>query len=100
MLDKDGEESALRTPQKAAAWRLVVQSPQQCDGGAPGKCATQVDLDPSSLVPKPTLPPHSLSTIIGLPLVWAGGSERKEYQAASISFPVWLSIHQIPPPAG
>jgi hypothetical protein len=62
-LDENGEESAPSTPQKAAAWSLVVQSPQQHDGGALGKQATQVDLDLSSLVPIPTLPPHLLSLV-------------------------------------
>jgi hypothetical protein len=66
LLDKDGEELAPSIPQKAAAWRPVVRSPQQCDGGAPGKHASQVDLDPSSLVPIPTLPPHLLTSISNL----------------------------------
>ncbi len=56
-LDNDGEASAPSTPQRAAAWCPVAQSPQQCDGGAPGKQAAQVEPDPSSLVPIPTLPP-------------------------------------------
>jgi hypothetical protein len=61
--DKDGEESAPINPQKAATWCLVVQSPQQGDGGASGKQAAQVDPDPSSLVPIPTLPLNSLSLV-------------------------------------
>jgi hypothetical protein len=36
----------------------MAPSPQQRDGGAPGKQAAQVEPDPSSLVPIPTLPPH------------------------------------------
>jgi hypothetical protein len=36
-LDNDGEALAPSTPQKAAAWRPVAQSPQQRDGGATGK---------------------------------------------------------------
>ncbi len=39
LLDNDGEELAPSTPQKAAAWHPVVQSPQQRDGGAPDKHA-------------------------------------------------------------
>jgi hypothetical protein len=66
LLDNDGEELALSTPQKAAAWRPVVQSPQQCDGGGPGKRATQVETDPSSSVSIPTLPPHLLTLVSNL----------------------------------
>jgi hypothetical protein len=62
-LDNDGEASAPCTPQKAATQRSVAQSPQQRDGGAPGKQAAQVEPDPSSLVPIPTLPPH-LQTLV------------------------------------
>ncbi len=36
-LDDDGEALAPSTPQKAAAWRPVAQSPQQRKDGAPGK---------------------------------------------------------------
>ncbi len=61
LLDDDGEALALSTPQKDAARRPVAQSPQQGDGGAPSKSATQVDLDPSTLVLIPTLPPHLLT---------------------------------------
>jgi hypothetical protein len=66
--DKDGEELALSTPppQKAATRRQVVQSPQQHDGGALGKRAAQVDPDPSSSVPIPTLPPHLLTLVSNL----------------------------------
>jgi hypothetical protein len=64
--DKDGEESALSTPQKAAARCPVVQSPQQCDGGTLGKRAAQVDPEPSSSVPIPTLPPHLLRLVSNL----------------------------------
>jgi hypothetical protein len=53
----DEAEFALRTPQKAAIWHPVVQSPQQHEQGAQRKQATQVDLDPSSLVPIPMPPP-------------------------------------------
>jgi hypothetical protein len=56
--DNDREALAPSTLQKAAAWRPGAQSTQQHDGGAPGKQATQVEPDPSSLVPIPTLPPH------------------------------------------
>ncbi len=63
LLDEDREESAPRTLQKAATWHLVVQSPQQRDGGAPGKWDPQADLDPSSLVPIPMLPLNLLSLI-------------------------------------
>ncbi len=66
LLDKDGEESAPSTTQKAAARCPVVQSPQQCDGRAPGKCAAQVDPDPSALVSIPTLPPHLLTLVSNL----------------------------------
>jgi hypothetical protein len=62
-LDDDGEASAPSTPQKAATWRLAAQSSQQRDGGAPGKQASQVEPDPSSLVPIPTLPPY-LQTLV------------------------------------
>jgi hypothetical protein len=54
--DNDGESSALSTPQKAAAWRPVAQSPQQCDGGAPGKQAAQVEPDPSPWFQFPLFP--------------------------------------------
>jgi hypothetical protein len=57
-LDDDGEALAPSTPQKAAAWHPVAQSPQQHEDGAPVKRAAQVEPDPSSLVPIPTLPPH------------------------------------------
>jgi hypothetical protein len=62
LLDKDEDErdeaeSALRTPQNAAACRPVLQSLQQCEGGAPGKWAAQMDMDPSSLVLIPMLTP-------------------------------------------
>jgi hypothetical protein len=66
LLDEDGEELALSTPQKAAAWRPVVQSSQQCDGGTLWKHAAQVDPDPSSSVPIPTLPPHLLTLVPNL----------------------------------
>jgi hypothetical protein len=56
--DNDGEASAPSTPQKASARHLVAQIPQQRDGGAPGKQVAQVELDPSSLVPIPNLPPY------------------------------------------
>jgi hypothetical protein len=64
--DKDGEEGddavlAPSTPQKAATWHLVVQSLQQCEGGAPRKQATQVDPDPSALVLILMLPPQLIS---------------------------------------
>ncbi len=62
-LDNDGEALAPSTPQKAAARRPAAQSPQQRDGGAPGKQAAQVEPDTSSLVPIPTLPPH-LQTLV------------------------------------
>jgi hypothetical protein len=62
-LDEDGEESAPSTPQKAAAQRPVVRSPQKFDGVALGKHAAQVDPDPSSSVPIPTLPPHLLTLV-------------------------------------
>jgi hypothetical protein len=35
--DNDGEALAPSTPQKAAAWRPVARSPQQCDGGGTGE---------------------------------------------------------------
>jgi hypothetical protein len=57
-LDNDGETLAPSIPHKAAARRPVAQSPQQHKDGAPGKQAAQVEPDPSSLVPIPTLPPH------------------------------------------
>ncbi len=75
MLDEDGEELAPSTPQKAATWCLVVRSPQQHDGGAPGKWAAQVDPDPSSLVPIPMLPPHSISSVAHF-FGWAGQDAR------------------------
>jgi hypothetical protein len=87
LLDKDGEESAPSTPQKAATWRPVVQSLQQCDGEAPGKQDAQVDPDLSSLVPIPTLPPHLLS-LVAHSSGWAGQDAR------SAKLPV------SPPPSG
>jgi hypothetical protein len=65
-LDKDGEELARSIPQTAATRRPVVQSPQQCDGRALGKCAAQVDPHHSSLVPIPTLPPFLLTLVPNL----------------------------------
>jgi hypothetical protein len=62
-LDDDGEALAPSTPQKAATRRPAAQSPQQREGGAPRKQAAQVEPDPSSLVPIPTLPPH-LQTLV------------------------------------
>jgi hypothetical protein len=62
-LDDYGEALAPSTPQNAAARRPVAQSPQQSDGGAPGKRASHVEPDPSSLVPIPTLPTH-LQTLV------------------------------------
>jgi hypothetical protein len=62
-LDDIGEESAPSTPQKAATWHQVAQSPQQQDRGAPGKRAAQVEPDRSSSVPIPTLPSHLLTLI-------------------------------------
>jgi hypothetical protein len=64
--DKDGEDLAPSTPQKAAAQCPVVQSPQQHDGRAPGKCAAKVDPDLSFLVPIPPLPPHLLTLVSNL----------------------------------
>jgi hypothetical protein len=61
--DDDGEALAPSTPQKAAALRPVSQSPQQREDGALGKQAAQVEPDPSSLFPIPTLPPH-LQTLV------------------------------------
>jgi hypothetical protein len=74
-LDNDGELSAPSTPQKAAAWCPVAQSPQQRDGGAPGKQAAQAEPDQSSLVPIPALPPHLLMLVSNL-LVPAGQDAR------------------------
>ncbi len=62
-LDDDGEALAPSTPQKAAARRSVAQSPQQREDAAPGKQAAQVEPDPSSLVPIPTLLPHLQSLV-------------------------------------
>jgi hypothetical protein len=55
--DNDGEALAPSIPQKTAARCPVAQSPQQCEDGAVGKQAAQVEPDPSSLVPILTLPP-------------------------------------------
>ncbi len=66
MSDEDGEEGheaklALSTPQKAATKHPVVQFLQQREGGAPGKWASRMDPDLSSLVPIPTSPSHLIS---------------------------------------
>jgi hypothetical protein len=74
-LDNDGEALAPSTPQKAAAWHPVAQSPQQHEDGAPSKQAAQVEPDPSSLVLIPTLPPH-LQTLVPNPLGPAGQDAR------------------------
>jgi hypothetical protein len=57
--EDDGEEAELApsTPQKAATQLLVIKSPQQQEGGGTGEAA-RTDLDPSSLVQLPTLPPQ------------------------------------------
>jgi hypothetical protein len=64
--DNDGEELAPSIPQKAAAQHPVVQSPHQHDGGAPGKCTTQVEPDLSSSILIPTLPPNLLTLVSNL----------------------------------
>ncbi len=45
-------------PPEAVARCPAAESPQQYDGGAPGKQAAQVEPDPSSLFLIPSLPPH------------------------------------------
>jgi hypothetical protein len=73
--NNDGEALAPSTPQKAAAWRPVAQSPQQCDGGAPGKQAAQVEPNPSSLILIPALLPH-LQTLVSNSLGLMGQDAR------------------------
>jgi hypothetical protein len=84
-LDNDGEASAQSTPQKAAAWRPVAQSPQQCDGGAPGKQAAQVEPDPSPLVLIPTLPPHLQASLHQIPSPQV--EERRPDKASGTGYP-------------
>ncbi len=73
--DNDGEALAPSTPKKAAAQHPVTHSPQQCEDGAPGKRAAQVEPDPSSWVLIPTLPPH-LQTLVPNSLGPAGQGAR------------------------
>jgi hypothetical protein len=73
--DNDGEASVQSPLQKAAARCPVAQSPQQRKDGAPGKRVAQVELDPSSLVPIPTLPLH-LQTLVPNSLGSAGQDTR------------------------
>jgi hypothetical protein len=61
LLDKDGEEPAPSTPQKAATWRPVVQSPQQRDGGAPANMLPRWIWTHPSWFQYPRSPPHLLS---------------------------------------
>jgi hypothetical protein len=86
---------APSTTQKAATQRPVVQSPQQHYGGAPGKHAAQVEPDPSSSVPIPTLSSHLLILVFNL-LGPAGQDARSTKLPVSPGLPGSLYIESPP----
>jgi hypothetical protein len=98
LLNEDGEELAPSTPQEAATRCPVVQSPKQRDGGAPGKHTAQVEPDPSSSVPIPTLPPH-LSTSVSN-LLGPASQDTRSTKLPVSSGPSGSPYINPPPPAG